>query len=169
MFFHSITKARRIRNRIISIKDAHVNIFQGVIEIARVAEEYFQTQFSSQHHRNGELEEVFRGFGNRVSQEINEDLTKPITDEEIHKAMFSIGAGAHKAPGPDGFAASFYHTFWNEINSTVIKEFRQFFDGDFQEQEHNQTNIWLIPKVVPAITMTEFRTIAPCNVSYKVI
>lgn len=39
--------------------------------------------------------------------EMNEDLVRDISDEEIKNTVFQIGP--HKAPGPDGFTAVFYH------------------------------------------------------------
>lgn len=51
---------------------------------------------------------------------MNDDLTKPVTLEEIRNAVFDIGPD--RAPGPDGFTGVFYHQFWPEINSTIIEE-----------------------------------------------
>ena len=41
----------------------------------------------------------------RLTQDMNETLCKPFTDEEISDALFQIGP--LKAPGPDGFPARF--------------------------------------------------------------
>jgi hypothetical protein len=49
----------------------------------------------------------------KVSSSSNSFLTAPFTMEEIHKAIFSMGAD--KAPGPDGFSMFFYHTYWDII------------------------------------------------------
>lgn len=42
-----------------------------------------------------------------VSVEVNVELIKPITDEEIKSAAFQLGS--LKAPGPDGYSGIFYH------------------------------------------------------------
>lgn len=166
-FFHSVTKARRIRNRISVLLDENGNSIHGDRNIANTAEEFFKTQFSSQQQAQMDFGDSFDGFVASVTPEINTDLTRPVTIEEIRQAAYAIGA--HKAPGPDGFTASFYHTFWEDIEQSIVKDVTQFFDGEFLDQNHNHTNICLIPKVRPATKMTEFRPIALCNVSYKII
>ncbi|GJZ67367.1 hypothetical protein Tco_0630607 [Tanacetum coccineum] len=40
-------------------------------------------------------------FNNKVLDSSNEKMTRPVTDEEIKRAMFDIGN--NKSPGPDGF------------------------------------------------------------------
>ena len=114
-----------------------------------------------------DFEDAFHGFTASVTPEINADLTRPVTIEEIKEATYAIGA--HKAPGPDGFTGAFYRTFWEDIGPSIVEEVMQFFEGEFLDQNHNHTNICLIPKVRPATKMTEFRPIALCNVSYKII
>jgi len=95
------------------------------------------------------------------------DLTRHVTPQEIKTAVFSTGP--HWAPGPDGFSAAFYHEFWDDINPTIIKEVERFFVEGFLNQQHNHTNICLIPKTEAPTSMMEFRPIALYNVSYKII
>ncbi|CAN1318321.1 hypothetical protein LINPERPRIM_LOCUS30770 [Linum perenne] len=54
----------------------------------------------------------------RVSTHMNSLLTSPVTLAEIKEATFAIGA--HYAPLPDGFPASFYHGFWDLIAPDVF-------------------------------------------------
>jgi hypothetical protein len=48
-----------------------------------------------------------------VSDEENKELTRPIEEEEISSAIWSLEP--NKAPRPDGFSISFYRSFWNLI------------------------------------------------------
>lgn len=41
---------------------------------------------------------------------MNQDLTREVTEDEIKEAVLDIGP--HRAPGPDGFTADFYHKLW---------------------------------------------------------
>jgi hypothetical protein len=47
------------------------------------------------------------------------------TPVEIKNAVFSLNKDS--APGPDGFGAIFYQTFWNIIHLDVINAVMQFF------------------------------------------
>ncbi|CAA7042887.1 unnamed protein product [Microthlaspi erraticum] len=166
-FFHSVTKTRRIRNNLASIMDDNGALHRGDKNIGSVAEQYFQKLFSSEAGNTELYEKVFDGFQERVSSEVNRDLTRPVTIPEIEEAVFAIGP--HRAPGPDGFSGAFFHQFWGSIKQTIIKEIQLFFECGILDPIHNQTNICLIPKVSPPSSMTDFRPISLCNVSYKII
>lgn len=108
-YFHSVTKTRRNRGNITSIQDENGVIQRGHKNIADVVQVYFQKQYSAGNSSPQLYQEVFRGFQKRVTAEINMELTKPVTSEEIHFAIFDIGA--HRPPGPDGFSAIFYQHY----------------------------------------------------------
>ena len=48
-----------------------------------------------------------------VSDDMNDELCKPFTEQEISDALFQIGP--LKAPGPDGFPARFFQHNWGLI------------------------------------------------------
>jgi len=62
-----------------------------------------------------------------VTTEENDSLIRPITDEEIYDAVLQMDP--HKAPGSDGFGASFYQDHWvviKELLCVAIKDFFRF-------------------------------------------
>ena len=44
-----------------------------------------------------------------------------------------------------------------------------FFTAEEFDEQLNHTNICLIPKIYPPTSMSEFRPIALCNVTYKIV
>ncbi|XP_056863930.1 uncharacterized protein LOC130511109 [Raphanus sativus] len=166
-YFHAITKARRVRNTINSIQDDQGVIRRGQKEVADVATKYFQNLYASEETNSNLYMEVFSGFRRRVTQEMNDDLTKPVTEEEIQAALFDMGP--HRAPGADGFSAAFYQKFWMDCKADLLAQVTSFFNTGILDQQHNHTNLCLIPKVYPPAGMTDFCHIALCNVSYKII
>jgi hypothetical protein len=56
-----------------------------------------------------------------VSQEDNVVLTAPYSEEKVNKAIFQMEH--NKAPGPDGFPAEFYQTFWDTIKGDLLEMF----------------------------------------------
>ncbi|BFG30782.1 hypothetical protein CerSpe_170560 [Prunus speciosa] len=98
---------------------------------------------------------------------MNNSLCSPVLDEEIKEAAFQLGAS--KAPGPDGFSGIFYHNYWGIIREDLCKMVKAFFQGDFLVHCLNMTEIALIPKVPNPEAVTQFRPIALCNFTYKII
>lgn len=161
-YFHYITKVRRNRLNLSSIQDSNEVIHRGQKQIALVAQEYFQSLFGNNVDNTRLYTEVFGTFQRRVIDEMNADLTRNVSLEEIKEAIFDIGA--HRAPGPDGFYAIFYHQYWEDIKPEVVAEVTNFFEDGILDPQLNHTNLCLIPKVYPPAGMAEFRPIALCNV-----
>ncbi|XP_022015014.1 uncharacterized protein LOC110914533 [Helianthus annuus] len=100
-------------------------------------------------------------------EDYNFRTLRPVTEEEVKKAMFSIGND--KAPGPDGFTAAFFKNAWPLIGNDIVNAIKDFFDTGNLLRELNHTLIVLIPKVPTPMVVTDFRPIACCNVLYKCI
>lgn len=126
----------------------------GDNHIGDVAQQYFHNLYQSELSPQNNHFHVFNGFQKRVTAEINADLTKKVTIEEIKQAAFSIGPS--KAPGRDGFTGDFYHTFWEEIKNSVVSEVQNFFEKGIFDKGMNHTNLCLIPKIESPKHMSEF-------------
>ncbi|GJR84402.1 RNA-directed DNA polymerase, eukaryota, reverse transcriptase zinc-binding domain protein [Tanacetum coccineum] len=90
-----------------------------------------------------------------------------ITDEEVKHAMFQIDD--NKAPGPDGYSASFFKKAWSIVGKDVCLAVKEFFDTGKILRKINSTLIALVPKILTPMKVSDFRPIAFCNVIYKYI
>ena len=73
-----------------------------------------------------EMLEVLDLFPRAITKEMNEDLTKDITEEEIQQVLHSFQND--KSPGPDGFTLEFFLGFYDKIKEdmlAVVKESRR--------------------------------------------
>ena len=91
----------------------------------------------------------------------NADLIKPVTEEEIHAAVFQMDP--HKAPGSDGFGASFFQDHWLVIKDLSCVAIKDFFQSGKLLKEVNHTLITLIPKVANPETTAQYRAISLCT------
>lgn len=150
-----------------AIEDEGGAIKRGDVDIGQVAESYFTYLFKSTRTTSVNYQTVFDGFQSKVTAGINEDLIRPVTEEEIIIALFNIRPD--RAPGPDGFTGAFFQQFWPEIKTSICDEIQYFFDHGKLKQATNHTNLCLIPKIDAPRKMSDFRPIALCNVRYKII
>ena len=74
-----------------------------------------------------------------------------------------------KAPGPDGFSASFFQSNWDTVGPQIILEVQNFFSTGYLPSRINATHIRLIPKILSPKKVAEYRPIALCTVFYKII
>ncbi|CAA7037002.1 unnamed protein product, partial [Microthlaspi erraticum] len=102
-----------------------------------------------------------------ISPETSETLIATPTTEEIREALFSIHAD--KAPGPDGFSASFFQSNWSSVKERVTTEIKEIFTSGIVPRSINRTHVRLIPKIPSPKSVAEYRPIALCNVFYKII
>jgi hypothetical protein len=84
----------------------------------------------------------------QVSQEENAVLTAPYLEEEVNKAVFQMEH--NKAPGPDGFPAEFYQTFWDTIKEDLLEMVSVLHAGQLELFCLNFGEVILLPKVKEA-------------------
>jgi hypothetical protein len=74
----------------------------------------------------------------------------------------------NKAPGPDGFPAEFYQTFWDTIKGDLLGLFSYLHAGQLELFRLNFGEIILLPKVNEAERIQQYRPICLLNVSFKI-
>src|SRR3954471_21374144 len=102
----------------------------------------------------------------QVSNEENTFLNYTFIEEEIKKAVFQMEH--NKAPGPDGFPAEFYQQFWDAIKTDLIEFFQCWHVGQLELFRLNFGETVLLPKVLEAERIQQYRPICLLNVSFKI-
>jgi hypothetical protein len=74
----------------------------------------------------------------------------------------------NKAPGPDGFPAEFYQTFWEVIKKDMMTLFHEFHHETLPLYSLNFGTIILLPKCAEAIKIQQYSPICLLNVSFKI-
>lgn len=130
--------------------------------------DYFQNLFTSKSGMENQKRAIINlALQPVITDEVNQGLIKDPSPVEIKEALFAIHPD--KAPGPDGFSASFFQTNWEVVGSDIVKEVQAFFVSGTLPRSSNDTHIRLIPKVSGPKRVADYRPIALCNVCYKVI
>jgi hypothetical protein len=75
----------------------------------------------------------------------------------------------NKAPGPDGFPAEFYQTFWDTIKMDLLDLFSCLHVGQLELFRLTFGEIILLPKVNEAERIQQYRPICLLNVSFKIV
>ena len=113
------------------------------------------------------INEVISAIPRHVTEDMNIELTKTFTKEEVLKALQQLHP--NKAPGPDGMSAIFFHNYWDIVGSNIINMVLSVLNSNLPMTEINKTNISLIPKTNQPTKMIDFRPIGLCNTTYKII
>lgn len=103
-FFHESVNGNRARRRLLKIKNA--NEVEQWLEAAKaqVAVDYFNDLFRSSNAPS--YQPLFQEMRPRISEVMNLQLMREVSDEEIKSDVFSIKASS--APGPDGMSELFF-------------------------------------------------------------
>lgn len=94
-------------------------------------------------------------------------LTMLPTPDEIFNAVSSLKK--ESAPGPDGFGANFYQTYWSIVKQDVINAVLEFFSKDWLHPNYNSNTLVLIPKVPDAMSVSQYRPITLANFRFKIV
>jgi hypothetical protein len=163
-FFQAKSKERAKTNHISSLKRPDGLVVTDQEELEVVAKDFYGDLFTAQEVLDSDA--VLDHVPVKVTQQMNEELVKPFTADEVEKALFMMGA--NKALGPDGFTAGFYQHHLNLLGPRVTEAVLHFLHGGDMPTEVNRTTLVLIPKVKNPQEMKEFRPISLRNVVYKI-
>jgi hypothetical protein len=80
----------------------------------------------------------------KLTNQENNFLITDFTEKEVHEAIMQMEK--NKAPGPDGFPAEFYQSFWEIFKHDLLALFADFKQGRLPLHKLNFGNIILLPK-----------------------
>ena len=116
---------------------------EEVEEVVEVASNYFMNIFKA--CTCDRMEDFLTTVTNKLTDDMQEVLTRPYSSEEVKVAHFQMGPT--KAPGSDGMNAFFYQKFWHIVGNKVTDTVLDFLHSGNMEPDVNYTHIVLIPKV----------------------
>ena len=110
-YFHYKASQQKMKNEIRVLWDKDGSWCEDMGGIAIIAIEYFKELLSTSSPTR--IEEVADLVLGRVTQEMNEQLTKEFQKEETIQAVRNMHPT--KAPGPDDMSDIFYQKYWDVI------------------------------------------------------
>ena len=116
-FFHASVKCRRKRNRMLNIQREDGTWTSSEKEVGEEMACYYQQLFDSQGVEG--VEEMLNGIPNTITDYMNANLTRTVTEKEIQTALFSMNP--NKASGPDGMTPLFFQKFWSIVRPEVVQ------------------------------------------------
>ena len=165
-FFHDLIKSNRNRNHIASITLVDGSRSTSNNQVSNAFVQYYKELLGTKQDCC-KLDRNMVRKGKLLETEQASNLLRPVSDEEIKSALFSIGED--KAPGPDGYTSCFFKKAWDVIGRDFTDAVKEFFTSGQILKQINHAVLALIPKWKDADKVEDFRPIACCNVVYKVI
>lgn len=144
-YFHAATKGRRSMNNLVVLESEEGVAVYEDDQIAALIAQYYNNLFTSSPVDEEEIiTTVLKALRPCISQELNSSLEAIPSAQEIKECLFDINP--EKAPGPDGFSASFFHSNWEAVGGEIVIEVQEFFISGIMPREFNETYVCLISK-----------------------
>ena len=163
-YFHRIANGRKRKNTIISLLDGDQSI-EGDDNLIKHATSYYKDLFCPAPGNTFPLDNNLWKEGEKVSSADNDFLCRPFSENEIKDALFSMER--NKAAGPDNIPTEFFQSCWSIVKSDILDLFDEFHKGELDVSRLNYGVITLLPKVVDANVIQQFRPICLLNCLYK--
>ena len=142
-YFHNFASARRKRNMIKKLRGDNGGWLEGTTILTPHVPQYFVGLLATKIDEPDP--DLINKVLPKVSHEMNEQLLKPYSSEEVKRALFSIGD--MKALGSDGLHAIFFKKCWHMLGDTLTSEVLEAINQKVILKGWNDTVIVLKPKV----------------------
>ncbi|XP_077228479.1 uncharacterized protein LOC143861436 [Tasmannia lanceolata] len=162
-FFYSHLKVRQNKNNILAMKRGDGTQTTDPVEISSILINHFSKILNLGKIQTAAAPDPIR----KLNVEDADILSKPISSEEIKDMVWKTNGD--KAPGPDGFNASFFRAFWYLLGDEFIAAIKKFFKSGKLLKSVNATFISLIPKGPDSSSPSQYRPISLCTFLYKTI
>ncbi|KAL2932635.1 LINE-1 reverse transcriptase-like protein [Bienertia sinuspersici] len=112
--FHRSLKAQRLKSNIHAIQDQNGVTCNTPSQIAHAFNQFYkQLMGSSKMNGRMHVDQHIVNEGPILRTDQQEDIIRAFTAQDVKEAIFSMDGD--KAPGPDGFGASFFKENWNIV------------------------------------------------------
>ena len=136
-YFHHRASERRRKNAIVGLWNDEGIWCDSKEDIVRTVLSYFEDIYSSSNPSR--LEEVTNLIPTKVSEEMNHDLIKDFSAEEVRTALQQMHLT--KAPGSDGMSAIFYQKYWDIVGIDVTNMVLNVLNSNASLHDINDTYI----------------------------
>jgi hypothetical protein len=164
-YFHLVANGRHRKTKIVQLEQEEGTIV-GDENLKTYITEYYKGLFGPHSPNSFSMDRILRYDIPQVSEDENEGLMAPFSEEEVRLAVFDMEH--NKAPDPDGFPAKFYQFFWEVVKPNLMNIFYEFHAGRLPIHSLNFEVIMLVPKIVDAARIQQYRPIFLLNVSCKI-
>ncbi|GKB25845.1 RNA-directed DNA polymerase, eukaryota, partial [Tanacetum coccineum] len=162
-FFHGIINKRRSQ---LAIRGIFVDgVWQAdPASIKKAFFDHFEARFTEPAAQRFKINFQFH---KKLLQCQADDLERGVTHDEIREAVWNCGD--NKSPGPDGYTFEFFKKYWDLIGLDFCEAVVHFFVNGGFSKGCNSSFITLIPKVIDAKFVNDFRPISLIGCIYKVV
>ncbi|XP_062076020.1 uncharacterized protein LOC133780135 [Humulus lupulus] len=126
--FHASLKARRIQNRILSIRNEAGIWVDSPTDITKAFLDYYKGLLGTAMVHRKKVSWSIMKFGLVLNAALIQTLSTDFSAQEVKNVIFAIPG--LKAPGPDGYSSYFYQDNWDLVGSEVTTAVLSFLTSD---------------------------------------
>ncbi|KAF7827642.1 reverse transcriptase [Senna tora] len=140
-YYHTKAINRRRRNKILMLKKENGEWEENLEEVKGIVVKFFKDLFNEENVVGQQQETEIRWP--IMEARDWESINIPFSEEEIIRAVNSIGG--MKAPGNDGFPASFYQRNWEFVSGSFrrTQEIGKYLGANIIHGRHVNLNLWV--------------------------
>ena len=129
------------------------DIISGIQNIGEEIVKVFKEQFNED--RDDREYRMLEAIPSLITQEDNERISNPSTEEEVKVVVFSLNVD--NTSGHDGFSGLFFQKCWDTIGKDITRIVQDFFARQGLPTYITHTNLVPIPKREKVVTFSDLR------------
>jgi hypothetical protein len=165
-FFHAFANGRKRKCTMMSLR-SDSSLVTDKVAIQELVYSFYRGLMGSEEPQWLSLSPNTWSARFRVSQQENEDMMRTFTLEELDFVLKETKTDT--APGPDELPMLFYKKLWPHLRGKFLQILNGFALGTVDVSRSNFGTLSLIPKVLGADNIKQYRPIALINVIFKLV
>ena len=166
-YFFALEKRRRQRRQIHSmLSEAGQELTEPGL-IRKRAVKFFTALFESEYKENDVLMEEVRGGLPQLSEEVNSQLDRPLTPQELYAALQSMQG--RRALGINGLTVEFYKAFWDILAHDILDVYEGSLVSGSLPLSCRRAVITLLPKTGCLQDIKNWRPVSLLCTDFKIL
>ena len=135
--------------------------------IKETAIDFYTKLYAPQRVNKKIQKKLFKNVSKKITQTQKENLDKPMTLEEIEKAVMSLQK--EKTPGPDGIPVEFYQKFWGLIKHIYYDFIQKVKSAALPKYKNTSITTLIYKEKGETYLLINYRPVSLINVDVKIL
>ena len=166
-FYANLQKKTAQKLYISELKDIDGTLYTHTDDLIRITTDYYTKLYTPTKLNRTKQDRLLNNITKRLSPQAKNSLDRPITLEELTKAV--NGMSLNKSPGPDGITAEFFKKYWHLLQHKYLAYINEVQSSGLDWRYNTSITTLIYKGKGDSNDLDNYRPISLINASLKIL